>query len=710
MRFSAILGFDSYLVKVQSQGDKHKSSCYFCNDVNSPSDQTIFRTLDQMCTVTRPGLAAIASGVAVELVASITQMSEGAKRCVEDTSLLGSTPDQVRGFLILKQERENMCLSACSDPNLKGDLSNLSNLTGYKKCNDQMQHAESYGTFLFFIRLVEQGISESRKDIGFLNGVKSQSDCAAPLAQVSLRVIEAKKNEKEVLSECTGSISFRILHLFVKHSFMSQDLFLKETCTKEVSEALKSFAKTLVRPAVSSVNCPIFSNDGSRLLTLATDLFTKGFPSSQNIETEEAWKHIFPELHKELSFLQELFLSVIDAIPVSNDPRATRRYRNLLDIKKIHAQLKTVQYDAPRYNDRLNQYLLGMSAYQFIIDRREDLARDNTGSGVRVLQYLASNPEDILSEASVKLLFPDAMVPKFQYFMLLFLAILKSTQQNLVSSLATKKKVPEESQTRFVDVMSRVELFEFRKPDCLNALFFYLNDAENKKIDIFEVHDKCSTGTDNLFRDEHANLIPPKLPLGVNPLSVNPLEFLWNEANSIMNMKTFGFSLPQTQSGDSVNKVIFYYAAYKLIIDRKYELKKNSDRIIRVVRKLLYFESLEPNVARVLDWTVQDHGKEFIDGLLTAVVTFAGINLVEGKSFPKEETKKLIIGELTAPNINDPEFAKRARVSVCMFRMIKLNKDYVSLFQFANDYLRTGKVTQDKKTAAWFDYCEQKKK
>ena len=96
---SVALGFDSYLVKVQSQGDKHKSSCYFCNDVNSPSDQTMYRTLDQMCTVTRPGLAAIASGVAVELVASLTQMSNGAKRCVEDTSLLGGTPDQVRGFL-----------------------------------------------------------------------------------------------------------------------------------------------------------------------------------------------------------------------------------------------------------------------------------------------------------------------------------------------------------------------------------------------------------------------------------------------------------------------------------------------------------------------------------------------------------------------------------------------------------------------------------
>lgn len=98
---SVALGFDSYLIKTQS------GACYFCNDVNAPSDSTAFRTLDQQCTVTRPGVAAIASCTAVELVANFATSREGlfSDRFVEDDivnskkSLLGSLPDQIRGFL-----------------------------------------------------------------------------------------------------------------------------------------------------------------------------------------------------------------------------------------------------------------------------------------------------------------------------------------------------------------------------------------------------------------------------------------------------------------------------------------------------------------------------------------------------------------------------------------------------------------------------------
>ena len=101
---SVALGFDSYLVKVQSVcGDSGpNSACYFCNDVSAPFDSTSFRTLDQQCTVTRPGLAAIASCTAVELVATMSQVGFEKPRVHTDTepeSLLGATPDQIRGFL-----------------------------------------------------------------------------------------------------------------------------------------------------------------------------------------------------------------------------------------------------------------------------------------------------------------------------------------------------------------------------------------------------------------------------------------------------------------------------------------------------------------------------------------------------------------------------------------------------------------------------------
>ncbi|KAI5116668.1 hypothetical protein M0805_007840 [Coniferiporia weirii] len=120
---NAALGFDSYLVMrhgARPSGSSSSSSsplvsqlgCYYCNDVVAPADSLTDRTLDQMCTVTRPGLAAIASATAVELLISVVQHPDGVNAPApppgykddDDAaspykSVLGIVPHQLRGFL-----------------------------------------------------------------------------------------------------------------------------------------------------------------------------------------------------------------------------------------------------------------------------------------------------------------------------------------------------------------------------------------------------------------------------------------------------------------------------------------------------------------------------------------------------------------------------------------------------------------------------------
>lgn len=127
---NAALGFDTYVVMRHgvraTDGGKHGLGCYFCNDVVAPKDSQKDLTLDQQCTVTRPGIAAIASALLVELVISVLQHPNGhaapASLPTDERGEhpLGIVPHQIRGFLstfsnlnIIGQSYD--CCSACSD-------------------------------------------------------------------------------------------------------------------------------------------------------------------------------------------------------------------------------------------------------------------------------------------------------------------------------------------------------------------------------------------------------------------------------------------------------------------------------------------------------------------------------------------------------------------------------------------------------------------
>ncbi|KAK4156281.1 hypothetical protein C8A00DRAFT_41243 [Chaetomidium leptoderma] len=137
---NAALGFDTYVVMrhgaAPEDGSEETLGCYFCNDVVVAADSMKDQTLDQQCTVTRPGIATIASALLVELLTSVLQhpkkhhapapvVATGSTASSYDRDppdhALGVVPHQIRGFLASFQ---NMVLhgrsypqcSACSQP------------------------------------------------------------------------------------------------------------------------------------------------------------------------------------------------------------------------------------------------------------------------------------------------------------------------------------------------------------------------------------------------------------------------------------------------------------------------------------------------------------------------------------------------------------------------------------------------------------------
>jgi ubiquitin-like modifier-activating enzyme ATG7 len=102
------LGFDTLLVLrhgVRGEGkDSPSLGCYFCGDVSAsaPSNTTRNRPADQLCTVSRPGVAPIACAFASELLVATLHHPRGARAPhapEESASPLGFVPHQVRFLL-----------------------------------------------------------------------------------------------------------------------------------------------------------------------------------------------------------------------------------------------------------------------------------------------------------------------------------------------------------------------------------------------------------------------------------------------------------------------------------------------------------------------------------------------------------------------------------------------------------------------------------
>uniref|UniRef100_A0A0K2TF56 Ubiquitin-like modifier-activating enzyme ATG7 n=1 Tax=Lepeophtheirus salmonis TaxID=72036 RepID=A0A0K2TF56_LEPSM len=113
---NAALGFDTFLVMRHGMSPKKylvsgnndpqipgdSLGCYFCNDVVAPGDSLKDRTLDQQCTVTRPGMSFQAAAIVVELAVSMIQHKKKgfAPAGTQDSeSVLGLVPHSIRGSM-----------------------------------------------------------------------------------------------------------------------------------------------------------------------------------------------------------------------------------------------------------------------------------------------------------------------------------------------------------------------------------------------------------------------------------------------------------------------------------------------------------------------------------------------------------------------------------------------------------------------------------
>ena len=132
LAITAALGFDSFVVMRHGAPPPSPSppggtatstatrlGCYFCSDVIAPANSTRDRTMDQQCTVARPGLSGIAGSLAVEMMAAVcehplgmyappagyppptnTQDEEHGEQKEEGAgSVLGGVPHMIRGQL-----------------------------------------------------------------------------------------------------------------------------------------------------------------------------------------------------------------------------------------------------------------------------------------------------------------------------------------------------------------------------------------------------------------------------------------------------------------------------------------------------------------------------------------------------------------------------------------------------------------------------------
>ncbi|KNC56016.1 E1-like protein-activating enzyme G [Thecamonas trahens ATCC 50062] len=107
------MGFDTFVcmrhgpTDAASRAAGSRLGCYFCTDIVAPTDSLTQRSLDQACTVVRPGNSYLSSSLAVELLIALLHhparhhapADEPVAVGVPTEHRLGLIPHQIRGFM-----------------------------------------------------------------------------------------------------------------------------------------------------------------------------------------------------------------------------------------------------------------------------------------------------------------------------------------------------------------------------------------------------------------------------------------------------------------------------------------------------------------------------------------------------------------------------------------------------------------------------------
>lgn len=156
---NAALGFDSYLVMRHGHGfsdssdastaleeessDASRLGCYFCNDIIAATNSTRDRTLDQQCTVTRPGLSFISGALCVEMMVALLHSKHGNKHPAP--SMNGVTSDTTNPDHAAENGADNDSESSDSDTGSKVLIPHQirGSLTGFTQFLPQVYPLES---------------------------------------------------------------------------------------------------------------------------------------------------------------------------------------------------------------------------------------------------------------------------------------------------------------------------------------------------------------------------------------------------------------------------------------------------------------------------------------------------------------------------------------------------------------------------------------